>query len=287
MTMKLIQDIDEMTMASMDMKSKGMTIALVPTMGYLHEGHLSLVRFAVDTADSVVVSIFVNPSQFGPNEDFARYPRDMERDKALLEAEGVDILFCPDPDDMYPDGFKTWVEVEGLSNIMCGASRPGHFRGVATVVCKLFNIIRPDRAVFGEKDFQQLAIIRRMVKDLNMPVEVAGCPIVRERDGLAMSSRNIYLDPEERRIAVCLFEALKLAEDLVKKGECLAERIMDEVKKHILSRPKTKIDYIFLGDPETLGPVDTIKDRPVLLALAVWVGGTRLIDNTILNGAPR
>ncbi|MGQ9744819.1 MAG: pantoate--beta-alanine ligase [Dissulfurimicrobium sp.] len=285
--MKLIHSIDEMTMVSMDMKSRGMTIALVPTMGYLHEGHLSLVRFARKAVDSVVVSIFVNPLQFGPNEDLSRYPRNIERDKALLEAEDVDILFCPYPDEMYPQGFCTWVEVEGLSSIMCGVSRPGHFKGVATVVCKLFNIVRPDRAIFGEKDFQQLVIIRRMVKDLNMPVEVVGHPIVREKDGLAMSSRNVYLDPEGRRIAVCLFEALKLAVDMVENGECLAERIKDEIKRYILSRPMTKIDYIFLGDPETLMPVDVIKEQPVLLALAVWVGGTRLIDNIILKGAPR
>ncbi|MGQ9498787.1 MAG: pantoate--beta-alanine ligase [Dissulfurimicrobium sp.] len=285
--MKLIHSIDEMTMVSMDMKSRGMTIALVPTMGYLHEGHLSLVRFARKAVDSVVVSIFVNPLQFGPNEDLSRYPRNIERDKALLEAEDVDILFCPYPDKMYPQGFCTWVEVEGLSSIMCGVSRPGHFKGVATVVCKLFNIVRPDRAIFGEKDFQQLVIIRRMVKDLNMPVEVVGHPIVREKDGLAMSSRNVYLDPEGRRIAVCLFEALKLAVDMVENGECLAERIKDEIKRYILSRPMTKIDYIFLGDPETLMPVDVIKEQPVLLALAVWVGGTRLIDNIILKGAPR
>jgi pantoate--beta-alanine ligase len=282
--MKLIQRIDEMTMAAMETRSKGLKLCLVPTMGYFHEGHLSLIRLARKIADRVVVSLFVNPAQFGPNEDLARYPRDFERDAALSEAEGTDMLFCPDPAEMYPEGFKTWVDVEGLSRVMCGASRPGHFRGVTTVVCKLFNIVRPDRAVFGEKDFQQLAIIRRMVRDLNMPVEITGHPIVREKDGLAMSSRNVYLDPEERRIAACLFESLKLAGGLVEKGECLAEKISDEVKKYILSRRKTKIDYIFIGNPETLEPVDMVKDRPALLALAVWVGGTRLIDNIILNG---
>ncbi|MGB9712418.1 MAG: pantoate--beta-alanine ligase [Dissulfurimicrobium sp.] len=285
--MRLIQDLNEMTQAATEARSNGLKLCLVPTMGYFHEGHLSLMRFARKIADRVVVSLFVNPTQFGPGEDLARYPRDFERDASLADAEGVDILFCPDPADMYPEGFKTWVDVEGLSGIMCGVSRPSHFRGVATVVCKLFNIVRPDRAVFGEKDFQQLVIIRRMVKDLNMPVEIVGHPIVREKDGLAMSSRNVYLNIEERGAAVCLFEALKLAEDLVKKGGCLTERIGDEVKRHILSRCNTKIDYIFFGDPETLEPVEMVKERPVLLALAVWIGGTRLIDNIILNGPIR
>ncbi|MDA8161603.1 MAG: pantoate--beta-alanine ligase [Desulfobacteraceae bacterium] len=280
--MEIIKDIHEMTEAACRIRSMGLKSSLVPTMGYLHEGHLCLVRLAKKISDRVIVSIFVNPAQFGPNEDLAKYPRDIERDISLLEAERVDALFYPEAKAMYPAGFQTFINVEALSGTMCGASRPGHFRGVATVVAKLFNIVQPDTAVFGEKDFQQLAIIRRMVEDLNMPIKVIGHPIVREKDGLAMSSRNVYLNSNERKTATVLFESLELARTLIKQDEHGADRIRDAVKRHILSRPGTKIDYIFIGDTETLKPVKTIKDRGII-ALAVLVGSTRLIDNIILG----
>ncbi len=263
-------------------RNEGARIGFVPTMGYFHEGHLALMRRAKELADKLVVSIFVNPIQFGPQEDFAAYPRDLERDARLAEEVGVDVLFVPDDQEMYPPGYQTFVEVTELSKPLCGAKRPGHFRGVATVVLKLFNIVRPHLAVFGLKDYQQFLVIRQMVKDLNLDVEIIGHPIVREKDGLAMSSRNTYLSPEERQSALCLYQALRLAQEKIKEGNREVAALKEELSRFILSHPYTKIDYIEFCDPETLAPVDYINQK-TLLALAVFVGRARLIDNTILE----
>ncbi len=263
-------------------RAKGLKIGFVPTMGYFHQGHLALMKRAGEIADRVVVSIFVNPTQFGPNEDLDRYPRAIERDLKLAAEAGVDLVFMPEPEELYPPGFQTWVSVEGLSKGLCGASRPGHFRGVATVVAKLFNIVQPDLALFGEKDYQQLQVIRRMVKDLDFPVEIVAHPTVREADGLAMSSRNSYLDPSQRKSALCLKKALDLAEDLVRGGEDRSDRVTGAMKELISAYPETRIDYIFIGDPDSLEPVDEISGR-VFVALAVFVGDTRLIDNRVIS----
>ena len=279
--MNILKDIQAMTATRRKWREEGLGIALVPTMGYFHEGHLALMKRAGELADKVVVSIFVNPTQFGPGEDLDRYPRDLERDKRLAEGVGVDAIFIPGAKDMYPENFSTWITVEGLSENMCGSSRPGHFKGVATVVAKLFNLVEPHFAVFGEKDFQQLAIIRQMTKDLNIPVDIVSQPTVREKDGLAMSSRNSYLSPGERKVATCLFRSLKLAEEMIRKGETSVPVIKVAVSKLIMDEKGTKIDYIFIGDPEKLVPYEKTKS-PALLALAVWVGKTRLIDNIIL-----
>ncbi|WP_456342540.1 pantoate--beta-alanine ligase [Thermovibrio sp.] len=277
--MRIVKSVKEMQAISLALKRVGKEVGFVPTMGYLHEGHLSLVRRARSENDAVVVSIFVNPTQFGPNEDFEKYPRDLERDAELLRREGVDYLFHPKAEEMYPEGYSTFVEVLGLTEGLCGAKRPGHFRGVATVVTKLLNIVQPERAYFGEKDFQQLQVIKRLVKDLNIPVKIVGCPIVREKDGLALSSRNTYLSPEERESAVALYRGLKLAKELFEKGERSAEKIKEEVEKLILSYPKVKkIDYVEIVDSETLKPVKEVKEGDTI-ALAVFVGSTRLIDN--------
>ena len=257
-------------------------MALVPTMGFFHEGHLSLIRAADSKADHVVVSLFVNPAQFGPNGDLNRYPRDLDRDSKLAEKEGVSCLFCPDAKDLYPPGFQTWIRVEGLSQGLCGTSRPEHFCGVATIVAKLLIIVQPDMAIFGQKDFQQLQVIRRMVRDLNIPVNIIAHPIVREPDGLAMSSRNTYLDAQERESALSLVQALRLAEKMVSQGSRSGPEIIQAIKNYIQSFSNTKIDYIFLGDPESLKPYEEIV-KETLLALAVWVGKTRLIDNTLLK----
>ena len=277
--MRVVRSVKEMQAISRSYFRTGKEVGFVPTMGYLHEGHLSLVRKAREENDVVVVSVFVNPTQFGPNEDYERYPRDEERDRKLLEAEGVDYLFLPSVEEMYPEGYSTYVEVEGLTEGLCGAKRPGHFRGVATVVTKLLNIVQPTRAYFGEKDYQQLQVIKRLVKDLNIPVEIVGCPIVREKDGLAMSSRNTYLSPEERESALSLYRGLKIAEELFRKGEKDPEVIKEKVKKFILSHPHVKgVDYVEIVDPESLKPVKEVKEGDVI-ALAVFVGNTRLIDN--------
>lgn len=280
--MEVIKSIELIKERIREYKREGHTVALVPTMGYLHEGHLSLVRMAKNKADKVVVSIFVNPLQFGQEEDFKVYPRDLDRDAKLLEVEGVDLLFCPEAEEMYPDDFQTFVEVTKLSSGLCGAYRPGHFRGVATVVLKLFNIIKPDIAIFGEKDYQQLRIIQQMVKDLNLDVEILSHPIVRDFDGLALSSRNTYLNEEERRSALSLYQALKLAERLVLGGEKDPERIVKLVREYIENFPYTKVQYVEIVDPQTLERVSHIRG-PVLLALAVFVGKTRLIDNRIIK----
>lgn len=277
--MRVVRSIKEMQAISRSLFKTGKEVGFVPTMGYLHEGHLSLVRRARKENDIVVVSVFVNPTQFGPNEDYERYPRDEERDRELLQKEGVDYLFIPSVSEMYPKGYSTFVEVLGLTEGLCGAKRPGHFRGVATVVTKLLNIVCPTRAYFGEKDYQQLQVIKRLIRDLNIPVEVVGCPIVREKDGLAMSSRNTYLSPEERESALSLYRGLKLAEELFESGERNPEVIKGKVKEFILSHPKVeKVDYVEIVDPENLKPVKEVKEGD-LIALAVFVGKTRLIDN--------
>jgi len=251
-------------------------------MGYFHEGHLSLMRLARRLSDIVVVSIFVNPIQFGPQEDYARYPRDLERDRRLAESVGVDILFVPSVEEMYPEGFQTFVEVTELSRPLCGARRPGHFRGVCTVVLKLFNIVKPHLAIFGEKDYQQLKVIERMVRDLHLDIEIVPHPTVREPDGLAMSSRNTYLQPEERESALSLYRALELVRRRVSQGERRTKVLRREIEEFITSHPGTRIDYVEFRDPETLEEKAEV-DGPTLLALAVFVGRARLIDNTILR----
>jgi len=279
--MEVIESISEMKNLVKEWKRQGLSIGFVPTMGYLHEGHLALVRRAKELSDRVVVSIFVNPIQFAPGEDYQSYPRDLERDKALLENEGVDVLFSPRVEEMYPPGFQTYVEVKELSSGLCGRYRPGHFVGVATVVLKLFNIVQPDIAVFGEKDYQQLKVIQRMVQDLNLDVKIIPHPTVREEDGLAMSSRNTYLSPEERKSAIALYKALNLAEELVNQGERRVATLREKLKEFIESFPYTKVQYIEFVHLETLKEVERV-DEPTLLALAVFVGEARLIDNKII-----
>jgi len=280
--MRIIEKVKEMKLFSEMARREGKSIGFVPTMGYLHEGHLSLVRRARAENDVVVVSIFVNPIQFGPNEDYDRYPRDFERDKMLLEKEGVDCVFYPSVEEMYPQDFSTYVEETVLSKPLCGRSRPGHFRGVCTVVAKLFNIVKPHRAYFGQKDAQQFRVLRRMVRDLNMDVEMIECPIVREPDGLAMSSRNVYLSPEERGQALALYRSLKLAEELFTKGERDALKIKREMEEFLRGFDKVKVDYVEIVDEETLEPVSKI-EKKVIVAVAAWVGKARLIDNVILG----
>jgi pantoate--beta-alanine ligase len=257
-------------------------VGFVPTMGYLHEGHLTLVKRAKAENSSVVVSIFVNPTQFGPQEDFNKYPRDPKRDLALLEKERVDIVFMPSVVEMYPPQFSSWVEVGKISERLEGASRPGHFRGVATVVAKLFNIVQPDRAYFGQKDAQQLVVIKKMVADLNMNLEIVGVPTVREPDGLAMSSRNTYLNAEERKAALVLYQALTLAQKLFSQGEKDAQTIRRQMTDLIQKQPLAKIDYISIADAETLDELD-IARPPALVSLAVKIGRTRLIDNVVVG----
>lgn len=279
--MQIIKTISDMKKLADDLR-KGKTIGFVPTMGYLHEGHLSLVRRSKTENDVTVVSIFVNPTQFGPNEDYKSYPRDLNRDLSMLEKEAVDFVFAPEVEEIYPKGYSTYVTEESLSKYLCGRSRPGHFRGVCTVVTKLFNIVKPHRAYFGQKDAQQFRVIRRMVRDLNLDVEVIECPIVREPDGLAMSSRNVYLSTQEREQALALNKALKLAENLYKSGERSASRIIEKMTDYLSTFDKLKIDYVEIVDEESLEPVTRI-NKKVIVALAVWVGKARLIDNVILG----
>ncbi len=279
--MEIVADTRQMQEMARRWREQGLTIAFVPTMGYFHRGHLSLMEYGRKVGDKLAVSLFVNPTQFGPGEDLDRYPRDLERDAAMAREVGVDVLFTPTAEQMYPPGYQTYVTVEGVSGGLCGASRPGHFRGVATVVLKLFNLVMPHVAVFGEKDYQQLVVIRRMVADLNLPIQVVGRPIVREEDGLAMSSRNTYLSPEERRSALCLHRALQAARRLVSARKNQSEEILATVRQIISQTPHTRIDYLALVDPETLEEVDAVRGA-ARLALAVWVGTTRLIDNCLL-----
>jgi pantoate--beta-alanine ligase len=280
--MRIIESIPEMQQAAEGWRGEGKKIALVPTMGYFHEGHLELMRAIRPQSDVLVISIFVNPAQFGPGEDFERYPRDLDRDIRLATESGVDIAFIPQVQDMYPGGYQTFVNVTEVTPPLCGRSRPAFFRGVTTVVSKLFNIVKPHTSIFGEKDFQQLVTIRRMVKDLNMDIEVIGYPTVREADGVAMSSRNAYLTPEQRRKAVRLNRSLREAQTLVQGGEKTGTAILNKVREVLAEGDDVRIDYAQLCDPETLQEVTHITGS-TLLALAVHVGVARLIDNSILN----
>lgn len=280
--LKVIESVKAMQSHCERLRLAGKKISFVPTMGYFHEGHLSLMKEARRTADHVVVSIYVNPTQFGPKEDFSKYPRDFDRDAAMAKSVGVDVIFFPPNSEMYPEGYQTYVNVEKVTQNLCGLSRPGHFRGVTTVCCKLFNIVKPHSAVFGRKDYQQLAAIRRMVADLNMDLEIVGMPTFREPDGLAMSSRNVYLNKEERASALTLVSSLKTAQKLYAEGERNAVKIIRQAEKLITSAPFTAIDYIKICDAATLEDVLEIKGEAVM-ALAVKVGKTRLIDNSVLG----
>ncbi len=282
--MKLIHDVAAMQQTMLQLKREGRRIAFVPTMGFLHEGHASLMREGRQRGDILVLSIFVNPAQFGPHEDLERYPRNLEGDCALAEGCGVDIVFAPRAAGMYPPGFQTSVALGPLTEPLCGASRPGHFNGVAVVVTKLFGIVQPDVALFGRKDYQQLAIIRQMTCDLNLPVEIVGMPIVREPDGLARSSRNSYLTAEQRQQALCLYRALQAVRELFAQGEDTIERLLAAARTQIEAVPAAAIEYLELRDNTTLQPVDRATNK-TLLALAVKIGTTRLIDNTVLGEA--
>ena len=274
--MKIVSTIEEVRAQVKEWKKEGLSIGFVPTMGYLHEGHMSLIDAAGEN-DKVVVSIFVNPMQFGPTEDLASYPRDLEHDAKLCEEHGVDLIFHPTPEEMYGDQFYSYVDMDVLTKELCGLSRPVHFRGVCTVVTKLFNIVTPDRAYFGQKDAQQLAIIRKMVRDLNFDIEIVGCPIIREEDGLAKSSRNTYLSQEERKAALCLSKAVKLGQETIHTG-IAAEELLGKMRAVIEAEPLAKIDYVSMVDALTMQPVEKA-DRDVLVAMAVYIGKTRLIDN--------
>ncbi len=280
--MKVISSIQQMQAWSGRMRRKDKSIGFVPTMGYLHQGHLSLMRKARQENDCLVISIFVNPTQFGPKEDFKKYPRDFSRDKTLAKACGVEVIFYPRAKDMYRQKDKTFVEVERLSNVLCGASRPGHFRGVTTVVLKLFNIVRPDIAYFGQKDAQQAIIIKRMVEDLNLSIKIKTSPIVREKDGLAMSSRNIYLNRQQRKDATILYKSLQTAVGMIQSGYKAPRKIVAQMRKMIKSKRGTRIDYIKILSIDNLTEVKKIEDR-LLIAVAAFFGNTRLIDNAIVR----
>jgi len=279
--MKICRTIAEMQSASRSQRRAGKRLGFVPTMGALHEGHLSLVRAAKAQCDTVAVSIFVNPTQFGPDEDLGKYPRPFARDCELLDKEGVDLLFAPSAEEMYPKGAITWVTVDRLSEKLCGRSRPGHFRGVTTVVAKLFHVIEPDVAFFGQKDAAQAAIIRRMVRDLHFPVEIVVCPIVREPDGLAMSSRNAYLSPQERKSALVLYRSLKKLKEHFDRGERKAAPLIQAGAQIFAQESAVRLDYLEIVDPDALDPVEKI-DNTVLVAVAAFAGATRLIDNILL-----
>lgn len=279
--MQIVSTVDEVREQVNAWRKEGLKVGLVPTMGYLHEGHKSLIDKAVEENDKVVVSIFVNPIQFAPNEDLATYPRDLERDSILCENAGASLIFHPEKENMYFDDFCTHVDMDGLTKGLCGKTRPTHFRGVCTVVAKLFNIVKPDKAYFGQKDAQQLAVIRRMVRDLNFDLEIVGCPIIREEDGLAKSSRNTYLSAEERQAATILHKGLETGEKLVKAGEKNTEKITAAIREVIESEPLAKIDYVEAVDFDSIEEVKEIKGA-TLFAVAVYIGKTRLIDNTII-----
>jgi len=279
---KVIESIKEMQSHSESLRLSGKRISFVPTMGYFHEGHLSLMKEARNTSDFVVTSIYVNPTQFGPKEDFSKYPRDFDRDAQMAESVGVDVIFFPSNQEMYPESYQTYVDVEKVTLNLCGMSRPGHFRGVTTICCKLFNIVKPHTAIFGKKDFQQLAAIKRMVVDLNLDLEIIGLQTFREPDGLAMSSRNVYLSKEERTSALTLIGSLKLAQKLYADGERNAAVMIKQSETLIKSAEFTDIDYIKICDAATLEDVKEIKSE-VVMALAVKVGKTRLIDNSVLG----
>ncbi len=280
--MKIVSTIAEVRECVNEWKKEGKTVGFVPTMGYLHEGHMSLIDAAREN-DKVVVSIFVNPIQFGPNEDLASYPRDLEHDAKMCQEHGVDLIFHPTPEEMYGDNFYSFVDMNVLTQELCGLTRPVHFRGVCTVVTKLFNIVAPNKAYFGQKDAQQLAVVRRMVKDLNMPIEIVGCPIVREADGLAKSSRNTYLSEEERKAALVLSRSIFLAKEMAEKGERDAAKIISAMTEVIEKEPLAKIDYVKAVNSLTMQQVEKIEGE-VLVAIAVYIGKTRLIDNVTVNG---
>ena len=280
--MKIVKTIEEVRNITSQWRAEGMSVGLVPTMGFLHEGHKSLIDRAVSENERVVVSDFVNPTQFGPSEDLEAYPRDINRDAELCEKAGAALIFNPEPSEMYYDDCEAYVNINSLSDELCGKSRPIHFKGVCTVVSKLFNIVKPDRAYFGQKDAQQLAIIKRMVRDLNFDVQIVGCPIIREADGLAKSSRNTYLGSEERKAALILSKAVKLGEDMAKSGENDAEKIVSKMKELINTEPMARIDYVEAVDAISIKPVKKM-DGAVLVAMAVYIGKTRLIDNFIFE----
>ena len=277
--MMIVSTLEELRSARLLLDGK---LGLVPTMGYLHEGHISLARRAKAECDYVAVSIFVNPTQFGPNEDLAKYPRDLDRDLHLLEDAGVDLVWTPAPEVMYQSGFQTWVEVEEMTRSLEGAQRPGHFRGVTTIVTKLFNSVQPTKAYFGQKDAQQAAVIRRMTEDLNFPIEIVVCSIVREPDGLAMSSRNVYLDPDQRKAATILYRSLSAAKAAYKRGERDAEKLRQIMKTTIASEPLAKMQYVSCADYDTLQELEKVTGK-TLLSMAVFFGKTRLIDNFVLE----
>lgn len=278
--MKIVHTVEEVRTEVKEWRKAGLSVGLVPTMGYLHEGHKSLIDRAVKENDKVVVSVFVNPMQFGPTEDLASYPRDLQRDAALCEDAGATLIFNPEPENMYSDDFSSFIDMNTLTKGLCGKTRPIHFRGVCTVVGKLFNIVQPDKAYFGQKDAQQLAVIRHMVNDLNFNLEIVGCPIIREADGLAKSSRNTYLNPVERQAALILSKSLERGRELIEAGEKDTAVIKKAITDMIETEPLAKIDYVEIVDWNTLEPVDTI-EGPVLNAIAVYIGKTRLIDNHI------
>ena len=279
--MQIIKKIDELRPIIKQWHREGLTVGLVPTMGYLHEGHKSLIDRAVKENDRVVVSDFVNPTQFGPNEDFESYPRDINADAALCEAAGADIIFNPEADEMYDDTL-TFVDMSKITKVLCGKTRPIHFSGVCTVVSKLFNIVTPDKAYFGQKDAQQLCVIRKMVKDLNFDIEIVGCPIIRESDGLAKSSRNTYLNADERKAALCLSRSLEIGKKMIAEGETSVKKVIDAIKAEIEKEPLAEIDYVEVVDWNNLEALETVQ-KPLLCAMAVYIGKTRLIDNFIME----
>lgn len=275
---KVVSTVDETRAQVKEWRKQGLTVGLVPTMGYLHEGHQSLIKKAVEENDRVVVSVFVNPIQFAPNEDLETYPRDLEADTRLCDSTGADLIFHPTPEEMYPEGFSTHIQMDNLTKELCGKTRPTHFGGVCTVVGKLFNIVQPDKAYFGQKDAQQLAIIKRMVRDLNFDIEIVGCPIIREPDGLAKSSRNTYLNADERKAALILSKSIELGKQLVAEGERDAQTIIKAMTDKINTESLARIDYVNVVDALNIEPLDTLKGE-VLVAIAVYIGKTRLIDN--------
>lgn len=278
----IVHTINEVRQQVKEWRQQGLTIGFVPTMGYLHEGHQSLIKKAVEQNDKVVVSVFVNPMQFAPTEDLESYPRDLQADAVLCEKTGADLIFNPEPEEMYANGFCSFVDMNGPTAELCGKSRPIHFRGVCTVVNKLFNIVTPDRAYFGQKDAQQLAVIKRMVMDLNIPIEIIGCPIIREADGLAKSSRNTYLSEEERQAALILSKTVFMGQQLVENGLTDANELKERMKKNIETEPLARIDYVEVVDFNDISIRDTISDN-TLIAMAVYIGKTRLIDNFIVE----
>ncbi|MFP4081871.1 MAG: pantoate--beta-alanine ligase [Candidatus Aminicenantes bacterium] len=280
--MEIVKKKDEMRRVSKELKSQGKRIGFVPTMGYLHLGHLSLVRASVVRTQATVVSVFVNPAQFGPQEDFKEYPRDLNRDAEILKREGVEMVFAPEAEEMYPPGYKTYVEVQELQDKLCGRSRPGHFRGVCTVVLKLFHIVQPDVAFFGQKDAQQAIVLKKMVRDLDLEVNIEVLPTVREEDGLAISSRNTYLNPEQRKAALCLYRSLGEAQQMIKKGERDSGKIIEKMKEIIKAEPLARIDYVEIVDAEELNPLAHL-EKDALIALAVYVDKVRLIDNAMVH----